>query len=72
MKKAKRKSNQAFGPSADSQQVSEGVWFYETRGGIDVYVQPCNVKTEAGIISFRIPRRMLERSLARMSAQSMG
>ena len=57
------------GPSPAPQQVSPEIWYYENRWGIEVYVDLAMVRDTARsgtCLNFRIRKRMLKKSLARM------
>lgn len=42
------------------------VWYYESRGAIQIYLRPSEFDLTSNTISFKISKKMLQRSLERM------
>lgn len=57
-------------PSLNPQSVNEIVWYYESKGHIDVVVDTARLEKEGASTpySFKIPKYRLARSLRRMDA----
>ena len=55
-------------PSLSPQRVSAEIWYYENRGGIEVYISAKRIRevAEHNVLCFKIPKHKLEASLSRM------